>query len=71
MTLRSPQDGLRESNNGLSGNKKSFYSSQEIQNISGLGDVLRSIRARLIRDGVSLDKERRKILLKRKKLAII
>jgi len=71
MTLRSPQYGLRESNNRSSGNKKSFYSSQEIQNISGLGDVLRSIRARLIRDGVSIDKERRKILRKRKESAMI
>lgn len=50
---------------------KELYSTEEIQNISGLGDVLRRIRARLMRDGVSLDKERKKILLKRKKLVIM
>lgn len=51
--------------------KEFLYSREEIQNISNLGDVLHRIRARLIRDGVSLDKERKKILLKRKKLAIM
>ena len=49
---------------------KGLYSSEEIQNISSLGDILRSVRARLIKDGVSLEKERKK-LLKEKKLAIM
>jgi len=42
---------------------QSIYTGEEIKNISALGDVLREIRARLTREGVSIEEERKKLLL--------
>jgi len=44
-----------------------LYNSEEIKNISALGDVLREIRARLIREGVSIEKQRKKLVLAMRK----
>jgi hypothetical protein len=40
------------------------YSKEEVQNISALGEVLKRVRSRLIHDGISIEDERRKLLLK-------
>lgn len=41
-----------------------LFSKEEIQNISALGQVLRQIRSRLIHEGVSIEEERKKLILK-------
>lgn len=38
-----------------------LFSKEEIKNISALGDVLREIRARLKREGVSIDNARNEL----------
>jgi hypothetical protein len=51
-------------------NKKHFakiafrLSEEDIRNISSLGEVLRGIRARLKKEGVDIDKSRKKLLSK-------
>jgi len=40
------------------------FSTEEIKNISALGDIIREIRSRLLREGVSIDDERKKLLIK-------
>jgi hypothetical protein len=39
----------------------SLYSSDEIQNISELGEVLKRVRARLKSEGISIDDARKKL----------
>lgn len=41
---------------------KEYFSTNQIQNISELGEVLKRIRARLKSEGVSIDVERKKLL---------
>lgn len=43
-------------------NAQIVFSSEEVRNISGLGDVLRQIRTRLKSEGVELEDERQKLL---------
>ena len=44
---------------------KFIYTDEQLQNISELCDVLRTIRARLIREGISLEDVRKEIAKKR------
>lgn len=44
---------------------KFIYTDEQLQNISELCDVLRTIRARLIREGISIEDVRKEIARKR------
>lgn len=44
---------------------KFIYTEEQLQNISELCDVLRTIRARLIREGISIEEVRNEIAKKR------
>ena len=39
------------------------FTKEQIQNISGLGDILRQIRTRLKKEGVSIEEVRKKVLV--------
>lgn len=44
-----------------------LFSKEEIQNISDLGNVLREIRSRLKREGVSIEEARKKLRATRRR----
>ena len=41
---------------------KQIFSSEQIRNISSLGDILRQIRARLKSEGISIEEARKRLL---------
>ncbi len=66
--MNSPSQNERVNNSEIQTDTRSpLFSAEEIQNISALGDVLRQIRARLKSEGISIEKERIKLMKRLKK----